>query len=59
VIPERIIFVSRGITVQTSGMWYFVVWWMGANVFDKHSFSIFCPECQGSGFLLGGITGKI
>ena len=40
-------------------MWYFVVWWMGANFFDKLSVAIFCPECQGSRFLSGGVNGKI
>ena len=40
-------------------MWYFVVWWMGANVLDRPSVSIFCPEFQGSRFLSGGVTGKI
>ena len=40
-------------------MWYFVVWWMGANVFEKPVVSIFCPGCQGSRFPCRGVTCKI
>jgi len=40
-------------------MWNFVVWWVGANVFDKPSVSIFCHDCQGSRFLSGVVTVKI